>query len=159
MTAVAEQPPEARISWFNDPKIRSLIVQAFLLAILAWLAYEIVKNTTENLRALNQSFGWSFLRSTAGFDIIQRPIFYQNTSTFGRALLIGFMIPTTLIFHTNFADPNQMIHFMKNLAITGGLLYLATYGPGPMSLDRRMSGEIEMGSSEETMKVRRRASA
>lgn len=77
----------------------------------------------------------------------------------GAALLIGFMIPTTLIFHTNFADPNQMIHFMKNLAITGGLLYLATYGPGPMSLDRRMSGEIEMGSSEETMKVRRRASA
>jgi len=91
MTAVAEQPSEARISWFNDPKIRSLIVQAVLLAILAWLAFEIVKNTTENLRALNQSFGWSFLRSTAGFDIIQRPLVYQNTSTFGRALLIGFI--------------------------------------------------------------------
>jgi general L-amino acid transport system permease protein len=91
MTAVAEQPPEARISWFNDPKTRSLIVQAALLAILAWLGYEIVKNTTENLRALNQSFGWSFLRTTAGFDIIQRPIFYQNTSTFGRALLVGFI--------------------------------------------------------------------
>jgi putative oxidoreductase len=77
----------------------------------------------------------------------------------GAALLIGFMIPTTLIFHTNFADANQMIHFMKNLAMTGGLLYLATYGPGPMSLDRRMSGEIGMGSSEDTVKMRRRASA
>ena len=77
----------------------------------------------------------------------------------GAALLIGFMIPTTLIFHTNFADPNQMIHFMKNLAMTGGLLYLATYGPGPISLDRRMSGENGMGSSEETLRLRRRASA
>jgi general L-amino acid transport system permease protein len=90
MTAVAEQPAVTRVSWFNDPKIRSLIVQAALLALLVWLGYEIVKNTTENLRALNQNFGWGFLFTTAGFDIIQRPIFYQNTSTFGRALLIGF---------------------------------------------------------------------
>jgi putative oxidoreductase len=77
----------------------------------------------------------------------------------GAALLIGFMIPTTLIFHTNFADPNQMIHFMKNLAMTGGLLYLATYGPGPMSLDRRLSGGIELGAREDTASMRRRASA
>ena len=77
----------------------------------------------------------------------------------GAALLIGFMIPTTLIFHTNFADPGQMIHFMKNLAMTGGLLYLATYGPGPVSLDRRMSGEIGIGSRESTDTMRRRASA
>jgi general L-amino acid transport system permease protein len=91
MTAVAEQAPGTKVSWFNDPKIRSLVVQTALLAILAWLGYEIVKNTTENLRALNQSFGWSFLNSTAGFDIIQRPLAYQNISSFGRALLIGFL--------------------------------------------------------------------
>jgi general L-amino acid transport system permease protein len=91
MTAVAEQTAAIKTSWINDPKTRSLIVQALLLAILAWLAYEVVRNTTENLRALNQSFGWSFLWSTAGFDIIQRPVFYQNTSTFGRALLVGLL--------------------------------------------------------------------
>lgn len=55
----------------------------------------------------------------------------------GAALLILFMIPTTVIFHANLADPNQMIHAMKNLAITGGLLYILTYGPGPLSVDRR----------------------
>lgn len=77
----------------------------------------------------------------------------------GAVLLIGFMIPTTLIFHTNFADPNQMIHFMKNLAMTGGLLYLATYGPGPISLDRRMSSQIGIDSSEDMIRVHRRASA
>ncbi|HET6676019.1 MAG TPA: DoxX family protein [Nitrospiraceae bacterium] len=77
----------------------------------------------------------------------------------GAAVLIGFMIPTTLIFHTGFADPNQMIHFMKNLAVTGGLLYLATYGPGPLSLDRRMSERAGIEADLESLRVRRRASA
>jgi putative oxidoreductase len=77
----------------------------------------------------------------------------------GAALLIGFMIPTTLIFHTNFSDPNQMIHFMKNLAMTGGLLYLVSYGPGPLSLDPRLSREAGTGADEQAVRMRRRASA
>jgi putative oxidoreductase len=53
----------------------------------------------------------------------------------GAWLLFVFMIPTTLVFHTDFADPNQMIHFMKNLAMMGGLLYVAAYGGGRLSMD------------------------
>jgi putative oxidoreductase len=53
----------------------------------------------------------------------------------GGWLLFLFMIPTTVIFHTNFADPNQMIHFLKNLSIMGGLLYVARYGAGRYSMD------------------------
>jgi general L-amino acid transport system permease protein len=124
MTAVADQTPAAKVSWFNDPKTRSLIVQAGLLALLVWLGYEIVKNTTDNLRALNQSFGWSFLNSTAGFDIIQRPLFYQNTSTFGRALLVGFV--NTLIIAVSGILAATILGFLigimrlsKNLVISG----------------------------------------
>jgi putative oxidoreductase len=32
---------------------------------------------------------------------------------------------------------NQMNHFMKNLAIIGGLLFVATFGPGSASVDKR----------------------
>jgi putative oxidoreductase len=53
----------------------------------------------------------------------------------GGWLLFLFMIPTTVIFHTNFADPNQIIHFLKNLSIMGGLLYAARYGAGRYSMD------------------------
>lgn len=53
------------------------------------------------------------------------------------ALLAGFSILTALIFHSNFADQNQMIHFLKNLSIAGGLLLLVVNGAGPFSLDRR----------------------
>jgi putative oxidoreductase len=53
----------------------------------------------------------------------------------GGWLLFLFLIPTTLIFHTNFADPNQMIHFLKNVSMMGGLLYVARYGAGRYSMD------------------------
>ena len=61
----------------------------------------------------------------------------------GAIALILFMIPTTLIFHTNFADQNQMIHFLKNLAMFGGLFYVTAYGAGPVSLDARLGGPME----------------
>ena len=90
MSAVAGDRVVTRVSWFNDPKIRSLIVQFVLLGIIVWLCFEVVVNASTNLARLNQNFGWSFLWSTAGFDIIQRPVTYTNVSTYGRALLVGF---------------------------------------------------------------------
>lgn len=53
------------------------------------------------------------------------------------ALLAGFSILTALIFHNHFADQAQMINFLKNLSIAGGLLLLVVNGAGPLSLDRR----------------------
>jgi putative oxidoreductase len=52
-----------------------------------------------------------------------------------------FIIPATLIFHAYWAVPpeqayGQMIHFQKNLAIMGGMLYVALMGPGRLSLDK-----------------------
>ena len=54
---------------------------------------------------------------------------------FGALLLLIFLIPTTIIFHTNFEDPIQMIMFMKNLSMFGGCLFLLAMGPGRFSLD------------------------
>jgi putative oxidoreductase len=53
-------------------------------------------------------------------------------------LLALFSLVTAFTFHTHFADHNQQIHFMKNLAIAGGLLHYAAFGAGAWSLDRRM---------------------
>lgn len=52
----------------------------------------------------------------------------------GALLLILFLIPTTLIFHTDFAQSAQITQFLKNFAILGGLLLITYYGSGPLSL-------------------------
>lgn len=54
---------------------------------------------------------------------------------FGALLILIFLIPTTLIFHTHFPDQMQMIQFMKNLSMFGGCLMLFVSGPGRLSLD------------------------
>ena len=59
----------------------------------------------------------------------------------GALLLIIFLIPTTLIFHTHFVDPMQKIHFMKNVSMFGGLLVLLVAGAGRFSLDFLLRGE------------------
>jgi putative oxidoreductase len=51
--------------------------------------------------------------------------------------LVVFSVAAAVIFHSQFSDQNQMIHFMKNLAIAGGLLVVATSGAGRFSLDAR----------------------
>ena len=58
--------------------------------------------------------------------------------------LAGFALLTALFFHWNFGDPDQVIHFMKNLAIAGGFLLLTAFGAGAWSLDtwRRGHGSL-----------------
>jgi putative oxidoreductase len=72
----------------------------------------------------------------------------------GLAILLGFkarvaawvlflyLIPVTLVFHNfwkmqGMEQQDNMIHFLKNLAIMGGLLLLAANGPGAYSVDER----------------------
>jgi putative oxidoreductase len=67
----------------------------------------------------------------------------------GVLLLIGYRVRpvalslaiwclvTAIFFHSNFADQNAMIHFLKNLLIAGGLLQIVHFGAGPVSLDAR----------------------
>lgn len=50
-------------------------------------------------------------------------------------VLAFWCVVTAAIFHSNFADHNMHIHFMKNVAMAGGLLYAAGFGGGAYSLD------------------------
>ena len=51
--------------------------------------------------------------------------------------LAGFCLLTAALFHSNFADQMQMILFLKNIAIAGGLLLLAVGGSTAYSMDNR----------------------
>ena len=43
-------------------------------------------------------------------------------------ILAAFTVTTAIFFHSAFADPNQFTHFLKNIAITGGLLLVLVFG-------------------------------
>jgi putative oxidoreductase len=49
-------------------------------------------------------------------------------------VLAVFCLITAFVFH-GFGDMNSAIHAMKNIAMTGGFLYVAAYGAGEWSLD------------------------
>jgi len=51
--------------------------------------------------------------------------------------LAAFTLAAAFIFHFNFGDQMQMIMFMKNIAITGGLLVLSAAGAGQISMDAK----------------------
>ena len=55
-----------------------------------------------------------------------------------------FSLATALSFHSNFADQNQMIHFLKNVMMAGGLLQIVAFGAGSLSIDnlRAKGGEV-----------------
>ena len=50
-------------------------------------------------------------------------------------VLAIYSVATAIAFHHDFADQSQMINFLKNIAITGGLLQVVAFGAGPFSVD------------------------
>ena len=115
---------------------RLLIALIFVLSGLSKIA------APANTIAYIQSAGAPFAPAAFGIAAIVEVIG-------GLALLVGFQtrlvaailatftLAAAVLFHNNLADQNQMIHFMKNLAITGGLLQVVAFGAGAFSLDNR----------------------
>jgi general L-amino acid transport system permease protein len=90
---IVDRPPHAkpRVAPWNDPKIRGLVVQAALLAVLAVVAFEVIANTRANMIQRGIPLGFDFWNRTAGFDINLSLIGYSAASTYGRAFWVGLL--------------------------------------------------------------------
>ncbi len=60
-----------------------------------------------------------------------------------------FSILAAVIFHRNFGDQMQMILFLKNIAMAGGLLLLAVGGKTAYSMDIRRNQTDFFGTRQE----------
>jgi putative oxidoreductase len=80
-----------------------------------------------------------------GFSLLLMLGYWTRTAAF---LMFLWFIPVTLLFHVMpyrdavaqqqaQAAAMQYVNFMKNISIMGGMLLLASFGPGAFSLDRR----------------------
>lgn len=82
----------ADVAFYNDPKIRSIIYQFVLCAVIAFLVYGAVTNAIEHLQRAHIASGFGFWREAAGFDISQALIPYSSqASTYGRAFWVGLL--------------------------------------------------------------------
>ncbi len=86
--AGAEKP---HVAFWNDPEKRGYMYQAVLFAAVVYFVYAAVDNALFNLQKQKIASGFGFWNNTAGFDIGQRLIPYETTSTYGRAFWVGLL--------------------------------------------------------------------
>ncbi len=84
----AEKP---RVAFWNDPEKRGYLFQIVLFLLVGYLIYMAGSNAVDNLQKQKIASGFGFWNNTAGFDIGQRLISYETTSTYGRAFWVGLL--------------------------------------------------------------------
>jgi len=87
---IHEATPQ-RASLLYDPRVRGIVFQVVLVALLALGIWWIVDNTVENLRRSHIATGFGFLKGRAGFDIANTLIDYSSDNSYGRALVVGIL--------------------------------------------------------------------
>lgn len=92
MTDIAPSAPKPeRSSLLTNPRTRSLLIQGILFIAVAVSFWFFIANGRANLAARNISTGFGFLDSSAGFDISQSLISYDDTATYGRVFFVGLL--------------------------------------------------------------------
>jgi putative oxidoreductase len=85
------------------------------------------------------TFGVSkiFLAPTIVLEIVLPILIIIGYKTkIASSLLSLFCLTTAFIFHSDFSDQLQIIDFLKNISLTGGLLFLTINGAKNWSLDK-----------------------
>lgn len=122
----------------------SALIGRFLLAVIFLMSgmgkIGDFAGTTEYMLAHGMPMASVFLIGAIVFEIVGGlSLITGYKAKYGALMLIVFLIPATLIFHNFWTVPEdmfklQMIMFLKNLAIAGGLLVVYAFGPGKLSL-------------------------
>ncbi|WP_319422667.1 DoxX family protein [Pleurocapsa sp. FMAR1] len=116
----------------------SLLSRIFLSTIFLWSGINKIMNplaTIENMSAHGMPLTSVFLVAAIALEILGGLSVLLGIKTrWGAGMLIIFLIPATLIFHTDFSTEIEQAMFLKNLAMLGGLLMLIQYGGGNIVL-------------------------
>lgn len=125
------------LSAYNDPAL--LLGRLLIAALFAFAAYgkwPALGGFAGYLTKLGVPFPAVMAPVTAAFETLVAVALVVGFQTRLAALgAAAFCVFSGLLAHSNFADANQLSHFMKNLAIAGGALALFAAGPGAFSMD------------------------
>lgn len=131
---------ESKLSGFNDVALllgRILIGVLFIMA--AYGKFKGLTGTTGYFTKLGVPAPSAVAPLVATFELAIGVLIIIGFKTRFVALAIAaFCIAAALLAHTNFAEQNQINHFLKNLAIAGGCLAFFVTGAGALSADAKM---------------------
>ena len=82
--------PSKAAPW-NDPAVRSVVFQAIALSAVVYFFYLIFNNTLTNMENRGITTGFAFLDNPAGFGILMTLVEYDESFTYGRTFLVGFL--------------------------------------------------------------------
>ncbi|MCH9694672.1 MAG: DoxX family protein [Gammaproteobacteria bacterium] len=121
-----------RIAQRTDLVARVLMATIFIVAGFGKI------RSAELTHAYIESFGLpgELLWPTVVFEVSVGLLLAAGAFTrFAALLLAGFTLLSASIFHADFGDRMQLVPFLKNLAIAGGLLMIAKHGSPSFSVD------------------------
>lgn len=78
-------------AFYNNPQYRAWIYQLLMMLGLLYFFFSIIDNTLNNMEALGAKTGFSFLSSSAGYDVLMSLIPFESTDTYARIFVVGFL--------------------------------------------------------------------
>jgi len=130
---------DKKLAAYNDIALlicRILIGLLFVMA--AYAKFKGLAGTTGYMTKLGVPAPSVMAPIVAAFELLAGVLVIVGFKTRLAALAIAiFVVIAALLAHTNFADQNQLNHFLKNVAIAGGCLALFVSGAGAHSVDAR----------------------
>jgi general L-amino acid transport system permease protein len=109
-------------SFYNNPTYRGWIYQSLLLIFLVGFFYTIVSNTLANMEAQGIKSGFSFLNTSAGFDVLMSLVAFETTDSYLKVFTIGILNTVLvsvvgIIFATILGFIFGVAYFSKNYLI------------------------------------------
>jgi putative oxidoreductase len=114
-----------------------LVGRIFIAGLFIWDA-TVMLRFPEATVAYMENFGlpgmlWPL---AAAFQLVGGVLIVIGLMTQPTALAFaGFTIITAVIFHRDFGDGSEILHFGKDFAMAGGFLFLFASGAGSLSFD------------------------
>ena len=116
-----------------------LIARIFISSIFLFSGINKIFNF-ENTAQWMEGYGVHkiFLYPTIILEIVMPVLIIVGYKTkFAGVLLLLFSISTAFIFHNDFSNQIQLIAFLKNIGLAGGLLFLLIHGTKNWSLEAK----------------------
>ena len=91
MTDVPVRGAARRASWIFRPRVRAVVIQLLLLALVALVGWFIFRTTRQNIITQRIPIGFDFFWISSGFSISQTLIPFSESNTYARAFLVGLL--------------------------------------------------------------------